>query len=98
MAPIDTRLVHMAQVLIRYSLDVRPDNLVAIQGGIEAAPLLREVYRETLQAGGYPELQRLAEDLAQQGSGLDASLNGDEVTGPDVERIAYQDLCHTHQA
>jgi aminopeptidase len=53
---VDDRLSRMAQVLVRYSLNVQPGNLVAIKGGSEAIPLLREVYRETLRAGGYPEL------------------------------------------
>jgi aminopeptidase len=65
MAPIDNRLVRMAQVLIRYSLNVQPGNLVAIQGGTEAIPLLREVYREVLRAGGYPELMLDLEDARE---------------------------------
>jgi aminopeptidase len=56
MAFVDHRLSRMAQVLVHYSLNVQPDNLVAIFGGAEAIPLLREVYRETLRAGGHPEL------------------------------------------
>jgi aminopeptidase len=53
---VDDRLSRMAQVLVRYSLNVQPGNLVAIQGGTEAIPLLREVYREILRAGGHPVL------------------------------------------
>jgi aminopeptidase len=56
MAFVDDRLRRLAQILIRYSLNVQPGNLVAIQGGTEAIPLLREVYRETLRIGGHPEL------------------------------------------
>jgi aminopeptidase len=57
MAFVDDRLGRMAQVLVRYSLNVQPGNLVSIQGGSEAIPLLREVYREILRAGGHPELK-----------------------------------------
>ena len=53
---VDDRLSRMAQVLVRYSLNVQPGNLVAIQGGTEAIPLLHEVYREILRAGGHPQL------------------------------------------
>ena len=53
---IDSRLTRLAQVLIRYSLSVQPGDLVAIQAGVEAIPLLREVYREIVRAGAYPEL------------------------------------------
>ena len=53
----ENRLSHMAQVLIRYSLEVQPGQLVAIMAGVEAIPLVREVYREILRAGAHPELQ-----------------------------------------
>ena len=65
MAFFDIRLNRMAQLLVRYSLNVQPDNLVAIQGGTEAIPLLREVYRETLRAGGHPELNLEMEDARE---------------------------------
>ena len=50
-------LTRMAQVLVRYSLAVQPGQLVAIMAGIEAIPLVREVYRELLRVGAHPELQ-----------------------------------------
>ncbi len=52
-----SRLSRMAQVLIRYSLDVQPGHLVAIMAGVEAMPLVREAYREILRAGAYPVVQ-----------------------------------------
>jgi aminopeptidase len=65
MVLVNSLLSRLAQVLIRYSLNVQPGNLVAIQGGIEAIPLLREVYRETLRAGGHPELNLDMEDARE---------------------------------
>jgi aminopeptidase len=65
MAFIDDRLSRMAQVLVRYSLNVQPGNLVAIQGGTEAISLLREVYRETLRVGGHPELNIVMEEARE---------------------------------
>jgi aminopeptidase len=65
MAFIDDRLSCMAQVLVRYSLNVQPGNLVAIQGGTEAISLLREVYRETLRVGGHPELNIVMEEARE---------------------------------
>ncbi len=62
---VDSRSSRLAQVLVRYSLNVQPGNLVAIQGGTEAIPLLREVYRETLRAGGHPELNLEMEDARE---------------------------------
>lgn len=51
---IDPRIARWAEVLVRYSVAVKPGQMVAIQGGVEAAPLLRAIYRETLTAGGVP--------------------------------------------
>ena len=65
MAIVDDRLSRMAQVLVRYSLKVQPGNLVAIQGGSKAIPLLREIYRETLRAGGHPELNIVMEEARE---------------------------------
>ncbi|HKV58467.1 MAG TPA: aminopeptidase [Ktedonobacteraceae bacterium] len=53
----ENRLSRMAQVLVRYSLEVQPGQLVAVMAGVEAIPLVREVYREVLRAGAHPELQ-----------------------------------------
>src|SRR5258708_34580364 len=61
----DLRLNRMAQLLGRYSLNVQPGNLVVIQGGTEAVPLLREKYRETLRARGHPELNLVMEDASE---------------------------------
>jgi aminopeptidase len=57
MALVDNRIRRLAEVLIHYSLGVQPGNLVAIHGSYGALPLLNEVYRETLRAGGHPELR-----------------------------------------
>lgn len=65
MTLVDSRLTRLAQVLVRYSLDVRPGNLVAIHGGIEATPLLLEVYRETLRAGGHPQFNLELEEARE---------------------------------
>jgi len=64
-ALIDSRLVRLAQVLVHYSLNVQPGNLVAIHGGLEAIPLLREVYRETLRAGGHPQFNLEVEEARE---------------------------------
>jgi aminopeptidase len=50
----DPRVVNLARVLVNYSTKVQPGDHVAIQGAHAAAPLLREVYREVLRAGGFP--------------------------------------------
>lgn len=52
----DERVVKLARVLVQYSCPVRPGDLVAIYGMPPGEPLLREVYREVLHAGGHPYL------------------------------------------
>lgn len=52
----DPRITKMAEVLIRYSLDIQPGDLLTIQAQPVAAPLIAECYRQTLLAGGYPHL------------------------------------------
>src|SRR5579884_2916795 len=51
----DIRLQRMAQVLVRYSLGVKKDERLAIMTGPLATPLVHEVVREAIRAGGYPE-------------------------------------------
>lgn len=50
----DLHLDRWADVLVRYSTDVRPGNIVRITGPPEAEPLLEAVYRKVLAAGGQP--------------------------------------------
>jgi aminopeptidase len=63
----DSRVENLAKILVQYSTDVQPGQRVAIYGSPLAAPLVREVYREVLRAGGYPyaliELDGLEEIL-----------------------------------
>jgi aminopeptidase len=50
----DPRYEKLARVLVEYCLDVQKKDLVLIRAGLPAAPLVREVYREVLLAGGHP--------------------------------------------
>lgn len=50
----DYRIEKLAQLLVSYSADVQPGNQVVIEGGVVAAPLLREIYRQVLLAGAFP--------------------------------------------
>src|SRR5687767_5917040 len=68
----DTRLTKWAKLLVGYSTRVQPGDTVAISGGLAAEPLMREVGRAVLQAGGHPvHLPAIAEaqgDLLELGS------------------------------
>jgi aminopeptidase len=52
---VDIRLQRMAQVLVRYSLGIKKGDRFAIIANSVAAPLIREVVREAVRAGAYPE-------------------------------------------
>ena len=57
----DPRLGRLADVLVYYSLDVQPGQVVTIEATTLAAPLVRELYARVVRAGGHP-LARLAID------------------------------------
>src|SRR6266404_3015790 len=48
----DPRLTKLAQVLVNYSVGVKPGQLVRISGPPVASPLVLELFRETVKAGG----------------------------------------------
>jgi aminopeptidase len=68
----DSRHRRLAEVLVGYSTRVQPGDLVLVDAGAPAAPLLLEVYRSILRAGGHPlvrlTLDDVTEDLLRDGS------------------------------
>jgi len=52
----DPRVETLAQILVDYSVEVRPKHLVRITGAPEGAPLILAVYREVLERGAHPFL------------------------------------------
>jgi aminopeptidase len=50
----DPRVAKLADLLVNYSLELKPGQLVRIDGGTVAAPLTTELYRAALQAGAHP--------------------------------------------
>jgi len=50
----DPRIEKLAEVLVHYSVSIRPKDKVAIMGSTAAAPLFKAVAVEVLKAGGYP--------------------------------------------
>jgi aminopeptidase len=51
---IDPRLTNLAKILVTYSTRVKPGDRVAILTQPAAMPMVEEVYRQVLAAGGYP--------------------------------------------
>jgi aminopeptidase len=50
----DPRIEQLARLLVEYSVAVRSGDQVAISSSTTAEPLLKEIYRRVLQAGGHP--------------------------------------------
>ena len=51
---VDPSVVQLADLVVNYSVELRPGQLVRIDGGEVAAPLLIELYRAALRAGAHP--------------------------------------------
>lgn len=58
----DERLNKLAKVLVGYSVEVKEGQRVQIAGTTASEPLLREIYREVLRAGGHPRIHMRFED------------------------------------
>ena len=54
---IDPRVAKMADVLVSYSLELKPGDKFVIYGTPAGAALIREVYRAALRAGAHPVLR-----------------------------------------
>jgi aminopeptidase len=52
----DLRVDNLAELIVNYSVNVKPGDKVAIQAEANAAPLINAVYGKVMQAGGNPFL------------------------------------------
>ena len=52
----DPRIEKLADLLVNYSVTVRPGDKVVITGEAIAEPLLKAIYTRVLQAGGHPTM------------------------------------------
>jgi aminopeptidase len=59
----DSRLEKLADVLVNYSVGVKRDQLVRVKGPPATQPLIVELYRKILAAGGHPMLRMTPEEL-----------------------------------
>jgi aminopeptidase len=60
----DQRADALAQILVRYSTEVREGDVCVIQSTTNAEPLVQAVYEEVLRAGGLPIMQLATEGAA----------------------------------
>lgn len=61
----DTRLQKLANLLINYSLGIKKGEYLQIEGSFTTEPLLKELYREAIKAGAYPEITPYMEDASE---------------------------------
>jgi aminopeptidase len=59
----DPRLTKLADVLVNYSVGVKPNQLVLIRGSTLAEPLILELYEKVLLAGGHPKVNMAPDQL-----------------------------------
>jgi len=60
----DTRVTKLADILVNYSLKIKKGERVLINASSELAkPLVLEVYKKVLQAGGYPSVSIAFEEM-----------------------------------
>jgi aminopeptidase len=58
----DPRLEKLADVIVNYSVGVKKGNLVRIGGSVLSLPLIKEMYRKVLAAGGNPFVRLSSEE------------------------------------
>ncbi len=61
----DPRLEKLAEVLVNYSVGVKPGQLVRISGPVVSSPLIVEIFRKVLQAGGHPNVRMGPDELGE---------------------------------
>jgi aminopeptidase len=61
----DPRLTKLADVLVNYSVAVKPGQLVRINGSPIASPLIVEIFRSVVKAGGNPMIRMAPEETGE---------------------------------
>ncbi len=59
----DPRLVKLAEILVGYSVKVKPGDWVFVRGHVISEPLVAEVVRQVVKAGGNPSIQLTSDDI-----------------------------------
>ncbi len=62
---IDNRLKKLAKILINHSLEIKKNDFFMISGGIKAAPLIKEVFEQSLDIGANPFIRLGIDGLAE---------------------------------
>jgi aminopeptidase len=86
----DPRVAKLADLLVNYSLELKPGEIVRLDGGTVAAPLVRELYREALRAGANPRTRIEVEgiDVIALGEASDEQLTFiSEIDRFEIEKV-----------
>ena len=59
----DPRVAKLADLVVNYSLELQPGQIVRLDGGTVSAPFVRELYRSALLAGSNPRTRVEVEGL-----------------------------------
>ena len=86
----DPRVAKLADLLVNYSLELRPGQIVRIDGMTVAAPLVTEVYRHALRAGANPRTRIEVEGL----DAIAVNESSDEQLSfiPEMDRFEVENL------
>lgn len=61
----DERVQNLARTMVRYSIAVRPEQSVGVQGPAAAEPLILAVYEELLKVGAFPALHMTPDEMSE---------------------------------
>lgn len=61
----DPRIQTVANILVGYSIELKPGQLVQIQAKVEGSPLVVALYRAILEAGGHPWVDMSVEETEE---------------------------------
>ena len=61
----DKRIENLAQILIDYSLQIKPHDILMINGSSLATPLIKETYKLALKRGAHPHIRLGISDLVE---------------------------------
>jgi aminopeptidase len=86
----DPRVAKLGELLVNYSLELQPGQLLRIDAGTVAAPLVSEAYRFALRAGAHPRTRIDVEglDVIAVGEANDDQL----VYVPEIERVDVEQV------
>lgn len=86
----DPRVAKLGELLVNYSLELRPGQLLRIDAGTVAAPLVTEAYRYALRAGAHPRTRIDIEGLDV--IALDEANDEQLVYVPELDRVEVEQV------